>query len=94
MSEFRIVRRHAMKNSLISFITVSGDELASLLNGAVVIETIFAWPGIGSLFIQAITRGDLPLVIPCVLVIALMVVLVNLIIDLLYAKVDARASVY
>ncbi len=94
MSEFRIVRRHAMKNSLISFITVSGDELASLLNGAVVIETIFAWPGIGSLFIQAITRRDLPLVIPCVLVIALMVVLVNLVIDLLYAKVDARASVY
>jgi peptide/nickel transport system permease protein len=83
-----------MKNSLISFITVSGDELASLLNGAVVIETIFAWPGIGSLFIQAITRRDLPLVIPCVLVIALMVVLVNLVIDLLYAKVDARASVY
>jgi peptide/nickel transport system permease protein len=92
MSEGRIVRRHAMKNSLIPIITVGGDELASFLNGAVVIETIFAWPGIGSLFIQAIERRDLPLVLACVFVIATMVIVVNLLIDLTYAWIDPRAS--
>jgi peptide/nickel transport system permease protein len=92
MSEGRIVRRHAMKNSLIPIITVGGDELASFLNGAVVIETIFAWPGIGSLFIQAIERRDLPLVLACVFVIAAMVIVVNLVIDLAYAWIDPRAS--
>jgi peptide/nickel transport system permease protein len=92
MSEGRIVRRHAMKNSLIPIITVGGDELASFLNGAVVIETIFAWPGIGSLFIQAIERRDLPLVLACVFVIATTVILVNLVIDLAYAWIDPRAS--
>jgi peptide/nickel transport system permease protein len=92
MSEGRIVRRHAMKNSLIPIITVGGDELASFLNGAVVIETIFAWPGIGSLFIQAIERRDLPLVLACVFVIAILVIIVNLVIDLAYAWIDPRAS--
>jgi peptide/nickel transport system permease protein len=92
MSEGRIVRRHAMKNSLIPIITVGGDELASFLNGAVVIETIFAWPGIGSLFINAIERRDLPLVLACVFVIATMVIIVNLVIDLTYAWIDPRAS--
>jgi peptide/nickel transport system permease protein len=92
MSEGRIVRRHAMKNSLIPIITVGGDELASFLNGAVVIETIFAWPGIGSLFIQAIERRDLPLVLACVFVIATMVIVVNLVIDLAYTWIDPRAS--
>lgn len=92
MSEGKIVRRHALKNSLIPIITVGGDELASFLNGAVVIETIFAWPGVGGLFIQAIERRDLPLVLACVFVIATMVILVNLIIDLSYAWIDPRAT--
>lgn len=93
MSEGKIVRRHALKNSMISVITIGGDELATFLNGAVVIETIFAWPGIGSLFIQAIERRDLPLILACVFVVALMVVLVNLLVDLAYAWIDPRASV-
>ncbi|MCU1442803.1 MAG: peptide/nickel transporter permease [Cryobacterium sp.] len=92
MSESKIVRRHALKNSLIPIITVGGDELASFLNGAVVIETIFAWPGVGALFIQAIERRDLPLVLASVFVIATMVVIVNLLIDLAYAWIDPRAS--
>jgi peptide/nickel transport system permease protein len=92
MSEGRIVRRHALKNSLIPIITVGSDELASFLNGAVVIETIFAWPGIGSLFIQAINRRDLQLVLACVFVIAAMIIVVNLLIDVAYAWIDPRAS--
>jgi len=93
MPEHTIVRRHALKNSLIPIITVGGDEIATFLNGAVVIETIFAWPGVGGLFIQAIERRDLPLVTACVFVIASMVITVNLLIDLAYAWIDPRTAV-
>lgn len=93
MPEHTIVRRHGLKNSLIPIITVGGDEIATFLNGAVVIETIFAWPGVGGLFIQAIERRDLPLVTACVFVIASMVITVNLLIDLAYAWIDPRTAV-
>lgn len=93
LTEQRIVRRHALKNSAIPIVTVAGDEIATFLNGAVVIETIFAWPGIGSLFIGAIERRDLPLIEACVFVVALMVILVNLVVDLTYAYIDPRARI-
>jgi ABC-type dipeptide/oligopeptide/nickel transport systems, permease components len=60
----------------------------------VVIETIFAWPGIGTLFIGAIERRDLPVIEACVFAIALMVILVNLIVDLTYARLDPRATLH
>jgi peptide/nickel transport system permease protein len=72
---------------------VTGDEIATFINGAVVIETIFAWPGIGQLFIQAIQRRDLPLIEACVFVVALMTIALNLIVDLSYAAIDSRARV-
>ena len=78
---------------MIPTMTVIGDEAATFLNGAVVIETIFAWPGIGQLFIQAIERRDLPLVEACVFVVALMTVALNLVVDLSYAAIDSRARV-
>ncbi|WP_151526509.1 ABC transporter permease [Serinicoccus kebangsaanensis] len=92
MPEHTIVRKHALKNSLIPIITVGGDEIATFLNGAVVIETIFAWPGVGGLFIQAIERRDLPLVTACVFVIASMIIVVNLLIDLTYLWIDPRTA--
>lgn len=92
MSERKIVTRHALKNAAIPILTIGGDELVTFLNGAVVIELIFAWPGIGSLFIEAIQRRDLQLIIACVVVVAIMVTLVNLTVDLLYAKLDPRAN--
>lgn len=92
MSEGAIVRRHALKNSAIPSITVCGDELVTFLNGAVVIETIFAWPGIGSLFIGAIERRDLPLILACVAVVACLAIIVNLLVDLSYAWLDPRAT--
>ncbi|MEX2374751.1 MAG: ABC transporter permease [Dehalococcoidia bacterium] len=88
--DLTIVRRHALKNASIPAVTVLGDELAVIINGAVVIETIFAWPGIGSLFIAAIERRDLPLIVACVFLIAVMVVVLNLLIDLLYLLIDPR----
>lgn len=93
LTEGQVVRRHALRNAMIPTLTVVGDETATFLNGAVVIETIFAWPGIGQLFIQAIERRDLPLVSACVFVVALMTITLNLIIDLAYAGIDSRARV-
>ncbi len=90
LTEGQVVRRHALRNAMIPTLTVVGDETATFLNGAVVIEVIFAWPGIGQLFIQAIQRRDLPLVSACVFVVALMTITLNLIVDLTYTGIDSR----
>jgi peptide/nickel transport system permease protein len=81
---------HALRNAAIPIITFCGDETSSLLNGAVVIETVFGWPGIGSLLIQSILRRDLPLVEATVFVISLMIISMNLLVDLAYTKLDPR----
>jgi peptide/nickel transport system permease protein len=85
-----IVSRHALKNSAIPIVTVLGDELATFVNGAVVIETIFVWPGIGQLFIQAIQNRDLPLIEACVFAVAIMTMIINLLVDLSYRYFDPR----
>ena len=85
-----VVVTHALKNAFIPVVTLGGDEAAALLNGAVVIETLFGWPGVGSLLIQAIERRDLPLIEAAVLTIAVMIVTVNLLVDLTYALLDPR----
>jgi peptide/nickel transport system permease protein len=85
-----IIARHAIKNASIPIVTVFGDELATFVNGAVVIETIFAWPGIGQLFIQAIQNRDLPLIEACVFAVALMTMVINLVVDLSYRYLDPR----
>lgn len=90
LRERGVVVSHALKNAAIPILTMTGDEAASLLNGAVVIETLFGWPGVGMLLIQAIERRDLPLIEACVLVIAVMIVLVNLLVDLAYTLFDPR----
>ena len=81
---------HALKNAAIPIVTLCGDETASLLNGAVVIETVFGWPGIGSLLIQSITKRDLPLVEATVFVIATMIITLNLVVDVIYTRIDPR----
>jgi peptide/nickel transport system permease protein len=90
LSERRVVFTHALKNAAIPIITVSGDALASLLNGAIVIETVFGWPGIGLLTIQALERRDLPLVEATVFVVAVMVILTNLFVDIAYTYLNPR----
>jgi peptide/nickel transport system permease protein len=85
-----IFRVHALKNAALPIITMTGDEMAGLLNGAVVIETVFAWPGIGGLMIQAIERRDFPLVEAALFVIAITVVVLNLLVDLSYSLLDPR----
>ena len=85
-----VVVRHALRNALIPTVTVVGVQAGYLLGGAVLTETVFAWPGVGTLMVQGILARDFPLVQGCVLVIALGFVLVNLAVDVLYAVLDPR----
>ena len=85
-----VILRHALRTSLIPVITVVGLQAGGLLSGALITETIFAWPGLGRLTIQAINSRDYPLVQGAVLFIALGYVAVNLVTDLLYARADPR----
>ncbi len=86
----RVVLKHALRPALIPVLTLVGLQLGGLLSGAIITETIFAWPGLGRLAFQAIQSRDYPLVQGCVLAIALTYVLVNLLTDLLYALADPR----
>ena len=88
--ERQVVVRHALKNALVPIVTVIGVQAGYLLGGAVLTETVFAWPGVGSLMVQGILARDIPLVQGCVLVVALTFVLVNLTVDTLYAFLDPR----
>ncbi|RQW81001.1 MAG: ABC transporter permease [Methanothrix sp.] len=85
-----IIIKHALKNALLPTLTVLGLSLGYMLGGAVVIETIFAWPGVGSLLVDAITARDIPLVQGCVLTIVGIFVTINLFVDLIYTYVDPR----
>src|SRR5258708_3115650 len=88
--ERMVVYRHALRNSLIPVLTVIGLQFGSLLSGAIVTETIFSWPGIGRLTMQAISARDYPLVQGCLLSIALTYIAVNLATDMLYGVLDPR----
>ncbi len=90
LTEKVVILSHTLKNAAIPILTLMGDEAASLLNGAVVIETLFGWPGVGILLIQAIENRDLPLIEASVIVIAIMIVGVNLLVDLAYTFIDPR----
>lgn len=87
---WRIISRHALKNAMLPVITVIGFQMGSLLGGAVVIEKIFAWPGIGSLLVDSISARDLPMVQGCVLAIVTMFLLVNFLVDITYTHLDPR----
>jgi ABC-type dipeptide/oligopeptide/nickel transport system permease component len=93
LSERRVLFRHALPNAMIPIITIVGLQFGALLAGTIVTETIFSWPGIGRLAVQAITERDYPLLQGCILVIALSCVLVNLLTDLIYAVIDPRVRV-
>lgn len=90
LSETRVVLRHALPAALLPVITILGLQVGSLLSGAVVVESIFDWPGLGSLLLDGIQTRNYPLVQGCVLFIALLYVLVNLLTDLAYAWADPR----
>ena len=90
LSERAVLLRHAFRNALIPILTILGLQFGSLLAGTIVTETIFSWPGIGRLAVQAIQARDYPLLQGCILLIAISYVGVNLLTDVVYALVDPR----
>ncbi len=90
LSEGVVIWRHALGNAWLPVITLLGLQLGALLGGAVITETVFSWPGIGSLLVESIQKRDYPVVQGCVLLISLAYVLVNTLTDLVYAWIDPR----
>jgi ABC-type dipeptide/oligopeptide/nickel transport system permease component len=89
-SRWRATLAHAFRNSLIPVVTVIGLQFGSVLTGAVITETIFAWPGVGRLLVQSISARDYPAVQGCILLIAVSYVAMNLITDVTYGLLDPR----
>lgn len=92
LSERVVIYVHALKNALIPVITVLGLQFGGLLGGAVVVETIFAWPGVGRYAIQGITGKDFPVVQGSVLAISLGFIIINLVVDVIYSVIDPRIT--
>ncbi|MDT8857823.1 ABC transporter permease [Paracoccaceae bacterium Fryx2] len=92
LSEAMVVGKHALRNAMIPLVTVIGMEFGFLLGGAVIIETVFAWPGVGRLIVQSILDRDYPVVQAAVMMLAIIFVTVNLVVDLLYAWLDPNIS--
>ena len=90
LTERGIAARHALKNALLPIITVMGLQFGGLLGGAVMTETVFAWPGVGTMILDAILKKDVPVVLAGVVLVAVGFILVNLLLDLLYTVLDPR----
>lgn len=90
ISEGKVITKHALRNGLIPIVTVIGLQLGSLLGGAVLTETVFSWPGIGSYTVDCILKSDFPVVQGVVMLVAVTFVIINLVVDIIYAVVDPR----
>lgn len=92
LSSWSVVMKHAFKNALSSIITVLGMQFATMIGGAVIIETVFGWPGVGRLAVMSITNSDFMVVEAIVFILAVTFVIVNLIVDLLYCVINPRVQ--
>ena len=90
VKESKVIFSHALRNALIPIITVLGLQFGNLLGGAVTTETIFAWPGIGRYIVESISNKDTPCVLGAVVMLAIIVTVINLLVDIIYAFVDPR----
>ena len=90
VSEKKVIRKHALRNALIPIITVFGVQFSNVLGGSVLAETVFAWPGVGRLVVDAIDQRDIPTVTGALVMTTMLVTVANLIIDIVYAYVDTR----
>ena len=88
--ERKVIRKHALRNALIPIITVFGVQFSNVLGGSVLAETVFAWPGVGRLVVDAIDQRDIPTVTGALVMTTMLVTVVNLLIDIVYAYVDPR----
>lgn len=92
LAEYVVVLKHALRNALVPIVTVVGLTVALMIGGAIVTETVFGLPGVGSLVVNAVLRRDYPVIQGALLVIAMLYVLINLVVDLLYLWVDPRVN--
>lgn len=92
LAPVKVIGKHAFRNALLPIITVVGLQFGSLLSGAVLTETVFSWPGIGAFSVESIMRSDFPVIQAIVLIVAFIFVIMNLIVDLLYAALDPRVK--
>jgi peptide/nickel transport system permease protein len=90
VSESKVIFIHALRNACLAVVTVAGTLAVGLINGAVIVETVFGWPGIGKLMIDAVTQRDFPVVQASIMVTAIAIFLMNILIDLLYVALDPR----
>lgn len=90
LRELAVISRHALQNALIPLVTATGIQFALLLGGAVITETVFAWPGVGSLTVAAISARDVPVVMAATFMFAVVILVVNLLVDLSYGIIDPR----
>jgi ABC-type dipeptide/oligopeptide/nickel transport system permease component len=90
LKERVVIVKHALKNALIPIITVVGLQFGLLLGGAVLTETVFAWPGVGRLIVDSILARDYPVIQGTILIFGLLYILVNLFVDMIYAFIDPR----
>jgi peptide/nickel transport system permease protein len=90
LAQRAVVVKHALRNALIPIITILGLQTGLLLGGAVLTESVFAWPGVGRLAFEAISNRDMPLINGCILLFATAFVVVNALVDLLYAAANPR----
>ena len=90
VSERKVVYHHALRNALIPIITIFGVQFSNVLGGSVLAETVFAWPGVGRLVVDAIDQRDIPTVTGALIMTTMLVTIVNLVVDIVYAYVDPR----
>jgi peptide/nickel transport system permease protein len=94
LGERAVVVGHAFRNAMIPFVTILGLEFGFLLSGVVVVETVFSWPGVGRLVFNAINQRDIPVVLATVVIFSLMFVMLNLVVDMVYARLDPRVRLH
>jgi peptide/nickel transport system permease protein len=92
VSQWGILTTHALRNALIPMITIVGLQLPRLVGGAVIVESVFAWPGLGLLAVDAVLRRDYPVIMGITLVTAVFVLVLNLVVDVIYVLVDPRIT--
>ncbi len=90
LTRFSVIMKHAFKNALSSILTMIGMQFAALLGGAVIVETVFAWPGVGRLIVQSITNNDFMVVEATVVLLAMTFVFINFVVDILYGVINPR----
>lgn len=90
VSERNVTMKHALKNAMIPIVTIAGTQVATSLGGSVLTETVFAWPGIGKTIVDGVNQRDVPMVTGCIVIATILISLVLLAVDLLYALIDPR----